>query len=299
MKKTGNFNVDFFLIGAAKCGSTWLAYCLDEHPQITISNPKEPHFFVKKLSVFGERYNKNYLKDWNWYKNCFKHAQPNTKLIDCSINLFFNIPDAPVNIKKYFPNAKFLIILRDPVKRTYSHWIHEKFKDKNINAPDSFEEAIKNKELIFRSCYYAQLKEWLNYFPLKRFFIILDIDITNNNVIKTWRKLCHFLEINSDFIPSKLYTKINVASKRTLLYDILISIGHFARKMGLSSLVDYINYDLRLGQFIDNKIGIKKIQYPELERSIAKTLYNQLESDIEKLEKLINRDLSEWKKYKQ
>ena len=40
-----NQKIDFMGIGIGKSGTTWIAKCLNEHPEICISNPKEPHFF--------------------------------------------------------------------------------------------------------------------------------------------------------------------------------------------------------------------------------------------------------------
>ena len=287
-----NFRIDFFGIGAAKCGSTWLATCLNEHPQITIAKSKEPNFFVKKLSVFGGELNENYMKDWNLYKAQFSHAKENSKLGDMSVNLMHNIPEAPENIKNFFPEAKFIVMLRDPVKRTYSHYWHEKFRDRVPGVPDTFEEALTNKELLFRSSYYEQLSEWFKFFPKNRFFIILDIDL-KKNVLSVWKSLCLFLDIDPNFIPLSLHKKINEANKMTWYFYYSKKLFTFLKNKRLQSLID-ASRKIKINEIL-KKHAHTKFTYPPMKPQTEKKLREYFFPDICKLEKLINRDLSEWK----
>jgi len=292
MYESNNFKIDFFCIGAAKCGSTWLATCLDEHPQVTIALEKEPNFFVKRLSAFNGKINENYMKDWNWYKECFAHAKENSKLGDMSINLIHNIPEAPLNIKKYFPNAKFIVMLRDPVKRTYSHYWHEKLRDKVPGVPKTFEEALKNKELLFRSNYYSQLSEWFKVFPQDQFFIILDIDL-KKDVLAIWKSLCSFLDIDTNFIPPSLYKKVNEATKMTWYFYCSKKIAAFLRYIKLAAIID-IARDIGILSFLKKNAYVRS-PYPSINLETEKKLRKYFLADIEKLEELIKRDLSEWK----
>ena len=60
-QKNRNFKVDFIGIGAPRCGTTWIAKCLSEHPQICLSSVKETDFFGKY-----------YRKGLSYYKSFFR-----------------------------------------------------------------------------------------------------------------------------------------------------------------------------------------------------------------------------------
>jgi len=284
--------IDFFCIGVAKCGSTWLAQCLDEHPHITIAKGKEPNFFVKKLTVFDNAINDNFLRSWKWYRSFFCHAPPNNKLGDCSIHLFHNIPEAPMLIKYFYPNAKLILILRDPVKRLYSNFWFEKLYNNVRGVPDTFEDALHNKEFLYRSKYYAQLIQWLRFFPITQFFIITDIELSTN-LKKVIQNLFSFIGVDKNFIPPSLNIKINESCKAGWPRLLGLKIAKFLRARGLDKVVDSLN-NMGVRDLI-NKISIRKISYPPMDSNTEIYLRNYFLSDIEQLEVLTGKDLTRWK----
>ncbi len=284
--------IDFFGIGVAKSGSTWLAQCLDEHPQITIAKGKEPNFFVRRLTVFDNATHDNFLRSWKWYKTFFSHACPNSRLGDFSIHLFHNIPEAPELIRYFYPEAKLILILRDPIKRLYSNFWFEKLYNKVSGVPDSFEQAITNKEFLYRSKYYAQLIQWLRFFPMSSFFIITDLDLKSDPK-EVIQDLFSFLDVSKDFIPPSLNIRINESSKAGWLRQLGLKVAKFLRRKGLDRVVDSLN---ALGvRDLVNKVSISKITYPPMNIDTEKYLRAYFLSDIEKLEKLIGKDLTAWK----
>ncbi len=102
---------NFFLLGAAKSGTTSLYYYLAQHPQVCISEPKEPRFFEKEYAQGMEFYWQTYFK--NWRDEPFIGDA-------CPRNLF--LPYVPARIKAQCPEAKLLVLLRNPVDRAFSAW---------------------------------------------------------------------------------------------------------------------------------------------------------------------------------
>ncbi len=164
--------VSVFLIGAQKAGTTSLSHLLDQHPLISVSNPKEPHFFTR-----------NSKKDLCWYHSLFT-GNENSNWLDASPSYamaplesyiqknepgpLFGIPE---KIYKYNPEAKFIYILRNPIARTYSAYWH------NIragNEKQSFSAAVTKNSVYMRGSYYShQIKNYLKFFPLDSFYFIL------------------------------------------------------------------------------------------------------------------------------
>lgn len=103
-----------FLLGAAKAGTTALAYWLDSHSSIVLSRPKEPVFFEYEYHKGIDYYWSTYFDNrWNGelYVVDARHR-----------NLF--LPFVPHRIYDSIPNPRFLISLREPISRAYSHWWH-------------------------------------------------------------------------------------------------------------------------------------------------------------------------------
>ena len=111
IKKSPNF----LIIGAARSGTTTLYNCLKKHPLIYLPKNKrpEPHFFLK---------NKEFKKGYEYYiGKYFFNSSLNQIKGEASTSYLFQ-KYVPSRIYKYIPNCKFIIMLRNPVERAYSHW---------------------------------------------------------------------------------------------------------------------------------------------------------------------------------
>src|SRR3989344_5640213 len=102
-----NFKVDFIGVGAPKCGTTWIAECLAEHPDVCFSWNKEPHFFNR---------DREYEKSLDYYRTYFKNCENKKLRGEYTVNyLYFD--SAADRIKKHFPGTKIIIALRNPIER--------------------------------------------------------------------------------------------------------------------------------------------------------------------------------------
>lgn len=122
------------ILGAAKSGTTSIYTWIDQHPDICMTHPKEPYFFYTKEFEYGfDFYVEKYLKRWDG-KQRFGEASQR--------NLYFH--HAPERIKAFFPNARFIIILRDPAARAISHYWHNfRRKKEYLSFDRCIEEELK------------------------------------------------------------------------------------------------------------------------------------------------------------
>jgi hypothetical protein len=103
----------FFILGAAKAGTTSLHAWLDQHPAVQMSDPKEPFFFESEYERGLDYYHATY----------FRGADGQRLLGDARHrNLYF--PYIPARIHSLFPEARLIAVLRNPVDRAYAHWWH-------------------------------------------------------------------------------------------------------------------------------------------------------------------------------
>lgn len=184
---------NFIIIGAQKCGTTSLYQYLSEHPQVIPALKKEIHFFDDM--EFG--------KGLNWYRAYFplsiqkyyaKIFNGQRKITGEASPYYIFYPHSPKRISAVAPNVKFIIMLRNPVDRAFSHYYHQVRKGREnlgfTEAIDAEEERLKgelermiNDETYYSRNYWAysylargryaeQLKVWLNFFQRENFLII-------------------------------------------------------------------------------------------------------------------------------
>jgi len=178
--------VTFIGLGVQKGGTTTLHALLDKHPNACLPEEKETHYFSK-----------NYEKGFDWYIKRFKPSEEEKILGEITPYYLFH-PLAPRRIHTIIPNAKLIILLRDPVRRSISQYfhskrlgvetleIHEAFKaeDKRLrNAKEYIEKTGKNhfshQEHSYksRSRYEKQLGQWEEFFKKEQILIIKSEDL--------------------------------------------------------------------------------------------------------------------------
>ena len=184
--------MEVFLIGAPKAGTTWLSHVLDQHPEITLSSPKEPNLVATHKGTFARE---DEEPDWEEYSLCF--SGEGMKL-DASVHTF-GCPVAPIRIRERFPEAVFILCLREPVSRTVSHWNMVRNTGeakKNGRDWDSFERAWTDECLRVDSLYGSSMKRWIAHFDLSR-FIILDSSRMRREPEIILREIEGFLDIDN------------------------------------------------------------------------------------------------------
>jgi hypothetical protein len=102
---------NFMILGAAKCGTTSLYHYLRQHPQVYMSEPKEPRFFEMEYAKGMDFYWHTYFGGWAG-EPAIGEASPR--------NLF--LPYVPPRIKRELPGAKLIAMFRNPVDRAFSAW---------------------------------------------------------------------------------------------------------------------------------------------------------------------------------
>jgi hypothetical protein len=133
---------DFVIIGAQKGGTTTLYQLLAQHPHVRPAVRKELHYF----STF-------YGRGLEWYRGCFPAAEQDTITGEGSPYYLFH-PHAPRRMAKVIPEARLIVMLRNPIDRAYSHYRHEVKvvlqNNRQTIEPLAFEDALELEELRLR-----------------------------------------------------------------------------------------------------------------------------------------------------
>ena len=128
---------NFVGVGARKAGTTWLAECLREHPEIFMSTPKE-------LSYFGKRYRTSRSEEW--YLSHFQHAGDYRAVGEYSPS-YIRDPDAAKRILEDLGEVKIICALRNPVERFLSDY-KQGIRDKKLELDKQLYNTEKLASII-------------------------------------------------------------------------------------------------------------------------------------------------------
>ena len=180
-----------YLIGAQKAGTTSLAFLLQLHPKISISHPKETHYFSS-----------NFYKGLEWYRSKFSNTD-DALLLDASTSYTMANLDSSRNsgvygdvagrISALRQDAKFIYLLREPVERTISaYWHNVRFGSERRPFRDAI---IESPAYVWTGQYHQQLQRFLNYFD-RSAFLLLDFRELERDPGAMARKVVRFLGLS-------------------------------------------------------------------------------------------------------
>jgi len=291
---------NFIIIGAMKAATTSLYTYLKQHPDVFMTSIKEPMFFnslnTENDFVLKGRKTKK-IKSFEEYYSLFKKAENETAIGEASPAYISNNSCAKL-IKDHLPNTKIITILRQPVERAYSNYLHAKRADREpinsfIDAINSEEERIeKNWSPLYyykeKGFYFRQLSRYFKEFKKEQIKVILFEDIIDDPQ-KITKEVFKFLGVDSSFTPDTS-KKANVAGKPKGVA------GWIVMKLRKNNLIPNIEFSKYLPEFIVSYIFKTIYSKPEkIDNKTINSLTNKYyKEDIKQLEKLIERDLSNW-----
>ena len=296
---------DFLVIGAAKAGTTSLYFYLRQHPQIYMPSLKEPHFFA-----FGEEgkrpdfrgpgddlgINSFAVTDLDRYLELFQKAGEHVVAGEASTQyLYSNV--APVRIKHYVPNVKLIAVLRNPVERAFSAFLHQRregrepFEDFR-KALEAEEERIKKKwDWLWHyksgGFYAEQLERYFMLFEKEQMRIYLYEDL-KSNPLGVVQDIFAFLGVDPFFRPnfSLRYNVSGIPRNRWL--HVFLSRPNLLKRL-LKPLIPEL-----LRQRIVVTLQNRNLVKPEMPEDVRRELIEVYREDVLKLQDLIGRDLSHW-----
>jgi hypothetical protein len=179
---------NLIIIGGLKCGTTSIHHYLGLHPEVQMSKPKELNFFVSEL---------NWDLGLDWYRGRFDDR---FAVRGESSPHYTNLPrfqGVAERIQTHCPDAKLLYMVRDPIKRILSHWVHAKGAGYEsgemtdvLSRPDT--------AYVQRSMYWMQLQAYLQRFDRERIELISSEELQADRM-GTMRKAFRFAGVDEDF----------------------------------------------------------------------------------------------------
>jgi hypothetical protein len=298
-----SFLPTFLIIGAARSGTTTLYTALENHPQVFVSDPKEPCYFglaEGKLDFKGPQsfLNRHGVNEWSAYQHLFANAA-GYKAIGEASTLYLYSESAPQRIKDRLPNVKLIAVLRNPAERAYSNYVMNRRdgrEDENdfVNALAREEERKHSgwefgwyyKGLGF---YHEQLSRYYALFPKDQIRVYLFDDLIDNAeqiIADAYR----FVGVDETIRPaSEIHANMSGIPKNEWLAKALTQQGGWIKQTVRSILPQAIRKNLF------RKIKSGNLQKaPPLDRAVRNELIAMYRADILRLQTLVDRDLSAW-----
>lgn len=195
----------FLCIGAQKCGTTWLATAVAQHPEVGTGRKKELHFFNQRAK---------YARGLDWYERQFRTTPATRAVGEFTPNYWgtsgtetpANFPGAADRVADAYPDLRLIVCLRDPVDRAVSAYFHH-IKTGRLSPDVSFADALRQRPgMRDFGRYGTQLDAWLARFPIERYLVLVYEEDIRPDAAKpdTLRRTFEHIGVDPTFTPQDI-----------------------------------------------------------------------------------------------
>ncbi len=205
MKTSTRVLPNLFVIGAAKSGTTSLHSYLDAHPEISMSQPKEPAVFATaewrdQLHSYGEMF-----------------SSPEATIKGESSTRYTCFPvvqGIPERVASTCPDARFVYVVREPIDRVVANWVeaYASMREHATLARALMDLDQPGNRYVAGSRYATQLEQWLEHFGRERFLVIDQVDLRRHRA-PTLLEVLRFLEVSPE-VPADTETELNATEAK-------------------------------------------------------------------------------------
>lgn len=293
---------NFLIVGAAKAGTTSLYYYLGQHPEIGFPKLKEPKYFSSSDLKFphngpGDSTVDQYaVKDFQEYQALFRNLTHYKMIGEASPDYLFYYEHSIKNIMNILGDVHIIIVLREPIQRAFSAYSYlVRDNREKLSFIDALNEEDKrtrmNWDFIWHykksGLYFEQVEKFLSSFSNVK-VVLLDEIINDKNAVLC--DLYNFLGVSTTFqadlsakynpsgVPNNPITKFLLSRQSNLSVWIRETLKRFVPRSVLELIA---------------RKTLVKVSITEEE---LRFLDDYFCDDIENLEKLLDKDLSTWKR---
>lgn len=283
----------FFIVGAAKSGTTSLYHYLKSHPEVYMCPIKEPNFFsceeIREQNLYYEIDCVDNLHD---YGELFIDVLGEKAIGEASVSYMF-YPQVARKIKENVPDAKIIIMLRNPVQRGFSHYLMDKrlgyvdlpFKDvvyKQIKHPLI---DLYYQQYVELGLYCEQVERYLKIWGENRVKIVLLSDFQSKTK-DTLFQVCDFLGINNSFL-------FDVSERHNMYIQPKMKCLSSVYASSIMRKTANFFLPLRVQKTIKKRL-FTPTQKPSMDEDTSRYLLNFYKKDIMNLQTLLKINLEAW-----
>lgn len=287
---------NLFILGAPKCGTTAMAQWLASHPEVFVSPVKEPHYFCEDHQL---------TPTIEAYEALFKDADPARHRWVCEASVWHLFSDSAVpNILRYSPDARFIVMVRNPLEMAPS--MHEQHRFNGNELVTHFAEALALNDERMRgdasglrpgytptqhmaylhSCALGwQVARLFERVPRERIHVVVHDDM-NHDASQVYAGVLEFLDLRQVVSPG--FGKVNPGKRRKsfLLDALVLRTAKLKQRLGIKARLGMLS---RLRRW---NVHYHQRQSPE--EGSMQTMRASFAEDVERLGTLVGRDLGHW-----
>ena len=292
---------NFIVAGFPKCGSTALHYYLNEHPEIFMPKQKELHFFTSSILAAqnqgpgDKEIKKTQIKTLKDYSKCYHNLKEEVAIGDASPS-YINYPSEYDKIKKDLNNPKVIVLLRDPIKRAYSNYLHlVRAHREQLGFFEALKEENKRKDSCYsdfwyytvNSLYADKIKRVKNVFSD---VLVITQEELSADTSATIKNIFRFLEVDDEFTPSNLDKRYNPGGtyKSNTVTKLI-----FKENSVKTAIKKVIPVPVWMKHIKQNVIEKYKTATPEIDEKTENHLLEVFKDDVQNLKKQ-GIDVSRW-----
>jgi len=296
--------IDFFVVGAQKCGTTTLHTWLEKSPEITLPRLKETHFFQDE---------EKYSRGAEWYFSQFRDFRTTTKIVGEVDPQYLYFSECDARIAQFARAPKFIVALRDPVSRARSHYRMSYRKGyesltfaEALNAESSRlskrdEFSLTHYSYLDRGMYAKQIERMKRAFPDSGFLILSFDDLFSSpqTANEGLQKICDFLEVDRSLIAIDVRKKENQASEPRSIALRNFIYGNGGLKKSVGKMIPIAGFKRRTINLLDRLNSKSVLDHAEgssedANEDVPPFVYETLIDDLLKLKDLVELDCSHW-----
>ncbi len=256
------------VIGAQKCGTSALHYYLGQHPEISMSSPKELNFFIKK---------RNWERGLDWYES---HFRADRKVLGEASPNYTNYPrfkGVAHRMHTVLPDARLIYLVRDPIDRIVSAYLHNRNKGR-IDGPLEEIVTARGSTYLRRSRYHRQVRRFTRFYPKSQLLIVEREDLLDDRR-ETLAGVFRFLRVDDAFWSPK--------------YEQLRHETSTQPRTALGRARDRVSPDL--ARRVESKVtGAGTVERPLVSEELRERLTTKLKPDIDRFREFTGRDFAHW-----
>lgn len=187
-------DIEFFVVGSQRCGTTWIDTALRSCNSVVLPKEKQTYFF-----------DRNFENGTEWYFDQFDElAEESNKLVG-EVATGYCLEGAIDRLADLYPNAKLILVVREPVSRAYSNYLKRSFDYPGM----SFEQALDtNDDLVARGLYGEMLERMKSRFSNDQLKVLYFEDL-QENAERFINEIFDFLDVEGQVDPSLFSQNIN------------------------------------------------------------------------------------------
>jgi hypothetical protein len=267
------------IIGGLKCGTTSVHHYMNLHPEIAMSRPKELNFFVAEL---------NWRLGPDWYRS---HFPVDATMRGESSPHYTNHPrfrGVPDRIAELCPDASLIYMVRDPVKRMLSHYVHNiggRYEHRPID------EALGELDTAYvdRSRYWTQLEQYLPRFDAERILVVAQEDLHERRA-QTMREVFRFCGVDESFESEQFSREWETSKAKKGKFTLMDSAVRLPGLRALDRNFDRLPEQLRwMVEKVVHGGRSEPNAKPSLDAAVRERLVEEFRGEVARLEEFCGR----------